>query len=106
MARMTKSKFEAMFREDVLPHVAAKERSGFPDKPARREAWNNTIDSYIRDRVLPEAAGNWSHPRWLETWQPKRREGDDHARIKHSGGKTRTASSSKATNPSGLTLAQ
>ena len=106
MPKMTKSQFEAMFREDVIPHLVTKERSGFPDKPRRREAWNNTIDAYIRDRSLPEAAGNWTHPRWLETWQPKRRNGDDHARIKHSGSRTHIASSSKVTNPSGLTLAQ
>lgn len=84
MPRMTKSQFEAMFREDILPHIVAKERSGFPDKPGRREAWNNTIDSYIKDRVLPEAAGNWTHPRWLETAQSKRSRDDydDHATMR------------------------
>jgi hypothetical protein len=67
---MTKRQFEEMFREEILPHLAAQERqrgSGFADKPARREAWNNTVDAYIRDRQLPESAGNWGHPRWLET---------------------------------------
>ena len=72
MAKLTKKQFEEVFREEVLPYVIERERAGFPDKPARREAWNNTVDSYIRDRTLPEAAGNWGHPRWLETWSPKR----------------------------------
>jgi hypothetical protein len=70
---MTKRQFEEMFREEVLPYLVEREREGFPDKPARREAWNNTIDAYIRDRSLPEAAGNWAHPRWLETWRPSQR---------------------------------
>jgi hypothetical protein len=81
MPRMTKRQFEEMFREEVLPHLAARERSGSPDKPARREAWNNTVDVYIRDGTLPEAAGNWSHPRWLETAQRKRSR-DDYATMK------------------------
>ena len=84
MPRMTKRQFEEMFREEVLPLLAKSERSGFPDKPGRRQAWNNTIDAHIRDRILPEAAGNWSHPRWLETAQSKRSRDDydDHATMK------------------------
>lgn len=73
MPKLTKRQFEEMFREDVLPHVIDRyEQDGIPDRPARREAWNNTVDAYIRDRQLPEAAGNWSHPRWLDTWRPHR----------------------------------
>jgi len=82
---MTKRQFEEMFREEVLPLLAKSERrSGFPDKPGRREAWNNTIDAYIRNRTLPESAGDWSHPRWLDTAQSKRSRDDydDHATMK------------------------
>ena len=81
MPRMTKRQFEELFRAELLPHLAKRERSGFPDKPGRREAWNNTIDAYIKDGTLPEAAGNWSHPRWLETARSSRSRGDhdDHA---------------------------
>jgi hypothetical protein len=80
---MTKREFEQMFREEILPHLATRERGGFPDKPGRRQAWNDTVDSYMRDGSLPKSAGNWGHPRWLETWQPKRRDDDyDHARVK------------------------
>ena len=71
MSKMTKRQFEEMFRAEMLPRIAAHERAGFPDKPRRRQAWNDTIDAYIRDRALPEAAGNWSHPRWLETARVK-----------------------------------
>jgi hypothetical protein len=72
MAKLTKTQFEDLFREEVLPYVIDRyEQDGIPDKPARREAWNDTVDAYIRDRMLPEAAGNWSHPRWLETYRPR-----------------------------------
>ena len=72
MAKLTKKQFEDVFRDEVLPYVVERyEQDGVPDKPARREAWNDTVDAYIRDRSLPEAAGNWSHPRWLETYRPR-----------------------------------
>lgn len=72
MSKLTKRQFEEMFREEVLPHVVERyEQDGIPDKPARREAWNDTVDAYIRDRTLPEAAGNWTHPRWLKTLRLK-----------------------------------
>ena len=72
MAKLTKKQFEDVFREEVLPYVAERyERDGIPDKPARREAWNDAVDAYMRDRRLPENAGNWGHPRWLETYRPR-----------------------------------
>src|SRR5919109_4494056 len=73
MQKLTKRQFEEMFREEIMPGLVERERAGFPDKPMRREAWNNAVDAYIRDRALPEAAGNWTHPRWLETWTPPER---------------------------------
>ena len=83
---MTKREFEQMFREEILPRLAARERVGFPDKAGRRTAWNDTVDSYIKDGQLTEAkAGRWGHPRWLETWQPpigKRFSDDDYATMK------------------------
>lgn len=67
MARMTKREFEGYFRSEVLPMVIDQyEQDGIVDKPARREAWNDTVDAYIADGILPESAGNWSHPKWLE----------------------------------------
>jgi len=66
--KMTKKEFERRFREEVLPAVALKhERDGIPDRPARREAWKDEINFYIRQGDLPERADGWNHPRWLET---------------------------------------
>jgi len=66
--KMTKKQFEQHFRDEVLPAVARKyERDGIPDRPARREAWNDEVDYHIREGLLPESAGDWDHPRWLET---------------------------------------
>jgi hypothetical protein len=82
MPKMTKRQFEEMFREEILPGLIEHEQqrgSGFPDKPGRREAWNNMVDSYIRDRQLPESAGNWGHPRWLETARGSKAPRLDHA---------------------------
>lgn len=76
--KLTKKQFEEAFRAEILPRVIERERAGFPDKPARRTAWNDAIDAYIRERVLPEVAGNWGHPRWLETWRPKRARTNDY----------------------------
>lgn len=71
MARkMTKRQFEDYFKEEVIPIIQEKyEQDGTPDRPARREAWNDTVDYFIQDGELPESAYNWSHPRWLETYQ-------------------------------------
>ena len=72
---MTKKQFEQHFREEVLPSFFAREQEvGFPDKPGRRTAWNNLVDSYMRDGMLPPSAGDWGHPRWLETYQPRGRQ--------------------------------
>jgi len=83
MAKLTKKQFEGVFREEILPYVIKRERPGLPDKPGRRQAWNDTVDTYIRDRMLPEAAGDWGHPRWLETYRP-RGSGSHHATKKKS----------------------
>lgn len=65
---MTKKQFEEDFRENTLPFIIERyEQDGVPDRPARCEAWNDTVDSYIKDGILSESAYNWSHPRWLET---------------------------------------
>ncbi len=71
MQKMKKPQFEEYFKENVLPFVIRKyERDGVPDRPARREEWNNTVDFMIKEGQLPESAGNWTHPNWLETWYP------------------------------------
>lgn len=62
--QMTKKQFEEYFKTEVLPYIGN-------DKPARRQAWNDTVDAFIRDGLLPESAGDWTHPRWLETRKVK-----------------------------------
>jgi hypothetical protein len=69
---MSKKDFESMFKTDLLPMVVDDyEMDGVPDGPARREMWNDTVDFYLKDGMLPAGAENWSHPRWLETHVPK-----------------------------------
>lgn len=53
---MSKAEFTKMFKEEILSDI---DKS---DKPAIREAWNNTVDAYIKDNKLPEKAGDWSSP--------------------------------------------
>lgn len=62
---MKKSEFERVFRAEILPDLIRAER-GRVDRPMRREAWNDAIDSFIRDGLLPLRAGDWLHPAWLE----------------------------------------
>lgn len=54
---MNKREFEHLFKTVIEPDIPK------DDKPALREAWNNTIDGYIKDRILPEKAANWVHPK-------------------------------------------
>ena len=54
---MNKKQFEQMFETEIEPNIPKN------DKPRLREAWNNIIDSFIKDRTLPEKAGNWPHPK-------------------------------------------
>ena len=36
------------------------------DYPALRTAWNDMIDFYIKDGQLPQQAGNWGKPHFVE----------------------------------------
>jgi tRNA pseudouridine-54 N-methylase len=53
---MNKAQFSRYFKENIETEIQSS------DKPALREAWNNTIDSMIKNGELKENAGNWSHP--------------------------------------------
>jgi hypothetical protein len=58
------------WRRDALPELRLTyERDGTLDRPARRESWNNFVDALIKAGALAESAGNWSHPRGVETCQ-------------------------------------
>lgn len=54
---MNRKQFEAMFKAEIEPNISQ------TDKPALRQAWNDTIDSMIKDGTLNKRAGNWSHPK-------------------------------------------
>lgn len=59
----TKKEFENYFKNLVLPNIRSEYEWGRRiDYPARREAWNNTIDMLVRDEELPEKARDWSCP--------------------------------------------
>jgi len=72
--RCTKAEIERMFKETVMPSILESESyDGIPDKPMRREAWNNWIDGLAQDGTITERqAETWGHPRWLETWKGRR----------------------------------
>lgn len=64
---MDLEQFEAFYREEVLPGIVRMyERDGRPDYAARREAWNDTVDSMVRDGELPDSAMDWSLPDSLD----------------------------------------
>lgn len=54
---MTNKEFRAFFKSEIEPTISAS------DKPALRQAWNDTIDRMHRDGKLPDKALNWLHPR-------------------------------------------
>lgn len=67
---MNKETAVGEFRSLILPDIQAHyEQDGIPDRPARREAWNNYVDELLRDRRVSPAAEHWTHPRGLETWK-------------------------------------
>jgi len=68
---MKKTEFDEMFEMDILPLIAQQyERDGIPDRPARREAYNDLTDSYCKDGIITEKQYNeWGIPDSLETLQ-------------------------------------
>lgn len=59
----TKKAFESHFRREILPAIREEyERDGRVDAPARREIWNNVIDSLIKSNEAPERAEEWNCP--------------------------------------------
>ena len=97
MARhMTKVDFERYFKDEVIPQILSIEadQSGRPDRPLRRESWNNMVDAWIQDGELSERAYDWSHPSWLETcgYRGTRRNGASVVWEKEPGNKGRGGS--------------
>jgi len=53
-------KFNQFFIDEILPDVVKK--YGFDDKPAINQAYNDTLDSYEKDNMLPSNSRNWTLP--------------------------------------------
>lgn len=69
---MNKTEATQIFRENILPDIIAHENetNGRPDKPARRQAWNDFTDGLARDGDITEKQRmTWLHPAGLETWR-------------------------------------
>ena len=50
---MTQTEFDKYFKEEILFHVARKyESDGIPDRPARREAYNNETDYFCKAGII------------------------------------------------------
>lgn len=66
---MTKQQFDKDFKENDLQAIAQQyEQDGVPDKPARREAYNNKADAYCKEGLITEHQYNtWCIPGSLET---------------------------------------
>jgi hypothetical protein len=77
----TKKEFERFFKAEIENTISSS------DKPALREAWNDTIDIMTKSKELPDRARDWSHParfysaserpkRTLKPGKPKLKKGD------------------------------
>lgn len=66
---MNQKEFNEAFKRDVLPSIQAQfENDGIIDKPARREAYNNLMDSYHRDGLITnKQVQNWVIPANMES---------------------------------------
>ena len=62
---MNRTELESDFRDVVVPSLARHEADGVRDLPMRLQAWNDYVDSLIKEGQPPERAGNWLHPKWL-----------------------------------------
>ena len=56
---MTKLEFDKYFKMEILPIIADKyEKDGIPDRPARREAYNDETDYLCKDGQITEKQYN------------------------------------------------
>jgi hypothetical protein len=63
MKNLTKKQIVAIFKEDILPCVKAEyEQDNRIDYPARREAWNNWLDSLRTDNTITEEQASYTCP--------------------------------------------
>tara|TARA_R110000787_G_scaffold44861_1_gene109742 strand:+ start:329 stop:544 length:216 start_codon:yes stop_codon:yes gene_type:complete len=66
---MTQKEFDTYFKNEVLPIIARQyEADGIPDRPARREAYNNELDNSHRSgQITDDQVNNWCISDNLET---------------------------------------
>ena len=66
---MTQREFDQEFKAEDLKFIAEQyESDGVPDKPARREAYNNKTDCYCKGGLITESQyNNWGISDSLET---------------------------------------
>lgn len=69
MARLTQTEVNHYFKQITLEQIAKEyEQDGVPDKPARREAYNNLLDNlHKHGRISDEDVNEWCIPDELET---------------------------------------
>ena len=67
--KITKQQFDNEFKMEDLQIIAVTyEADGIPDKPARRECYNNKVDLFLKNGLITEKkANNWCIPPHLET---------------------------------------
>jgi len=67
--KMTQQEFNNYFKMEILPLIAKQyEQDGIPDRPARREEYNNLMDDYQKvGQISEEDANEWCIPDTLET---------------------------------------
>ena len=66
---MTKQQFDTDFKLNDLKFIAKQnEQDGIPDRPGRRQAYNNKLDRYCRDGLIKKSQANkWCITDSLET---------------------------------------
>jgi len=67
--KVSKKDFDHDFKMNDLHHIANTfEKDGVPDKPARRQAYNDKVDAYEKDGLISaEKANRWGITPQLET---------------------------------------
>lgn len=58
---MTQREFDKYFKQEILPVIAQRyEKNGIPDRPARKEAYNNETDTFCKNGLITEKQyNNW-----------------------------------------------
>ena len=56
--KRTKKQVDEFFKMGILPSIKVLEYGGFIDKPLRREAYNNYIDSLCKDGKITKKQAN------------------------------------------------